>query len=522
MQRLRATLACLGACALLAAALPSAPGAALCATPPARTRTTSPARSWRSRSTPPARRRARSRSRSGATAPRSGKRARAIIALAGGPGQSAIPFAEDFAELLGAIADDQRPDRLRPARHRRIGSPHLQGLRARLRRHATGGDDPSLRLPARLVQELLRDRRKRRRHRGDPARGGYEKLVLYGTSYGTKVAEDYAQAYPQHVEALVLDSVVSPGAPELPEPRRRFEAVPRILRRSLSQAARLPRRHPRPRARSRVGAPAHPPRRPAGPRGRPRGALTARRDHRRRSCSTRLLRGRLLGTAAGACSSAACARARSATTPRSRGCSRLDPGEEEEGGEAEGIDIPLYYATSCRTSVPVGGGGAAPRSGWPKRARRRARSAPRPSRRSTAATRCALSDIPACACWPAEPRRRRSPTGPLPAVPTLILSGAYDMRTPTSNAREVAAEIPGSHLLVVPRVGHSVLGAESGDCAEKALQALFAARADRRLPRRPRAGAPASAAAGAAAGWRRSRRCAATAGCRDGRHALCS
>ena len=38
--------------------------------------------------------------------------------------------------------------------------------------------------------------------------GGYEKLVLYGTSYGTKVALEYAERYPQHVEALVLDSVV--------------------------------------------------------------------------------------------------------------------------------------------------------------------------------------------------------------------------------------------------------------------------------------------------------------------------
>ena len=36
--------------------------------------------------------------------------------------------------------------------------------------------------------------------------GGYQKLVLYGTSYGTKVALEYAQQYPQNVEALVLDS----------------------------------------------------------------------------------------------------------------------------------------------------------------------------------------------------------------------------------------------------------------------------------------------------------------------------
>ena len=59
--------------------------------------------------------------------------------------------------------------------------------------------------------------------------GGYEKLVLYGTSYGTKVAEQYAQDYPEHVEALMLDSVLTPTGPE-PLERATFEAIPRVLR----------------------------------------------------------------------------------------------------------------------------------------------------------------------------------------------------------------------------------------------------------------------------------------------------
>ena len=58
--------------------------------------------------------------------------------------------------------------------------------------------------------------------------GGYEKLVLYGTSYGTKLAEEYAQDYPSHVEALVLDSVVPPNGPD-PLNRATFAAIPRIL-----------------------------------------------------------------------------------------------------------------------------------------------------------------------------------------------------------------------------------------------------------------------------------------------------
>jgi hypothetical protein len=59
-------------------------------------------------------------------------------------------------------------------------------------------------------------------------------------------------------------------------------------------------------------------------------------------------------------------------------------------------------------------------------------------------------------------------------VPTLILSGAQDLRTPTSGARVAAALIPGSQLLVVPFTGHSVLGSDFSDCAEHAVSAFFA------------------------------------------------
>ena len=72
------------------------------------------------------------------------------------------------------------------------------------------------------------------------------------------------------------------------------------------------------------------------------------------------------------------------------------------------------------------------------------------------------------------PRRRRPRQAALPDVPTLILSGAQDLRTPTSNARSVAALIPDAQLLVVPFTGHSVLGSDFSGCAERAVQAFFA------------------------------------------------
>jgi pimeloyl-ACP methyl ester carboxylesterase len=58
-------------------------------------------------------------------------------------------------------------------------------------------------------------------------------------------------------------------------------------------------------------------------------------------------------------------------------------------------------------------------------------------------------------------------------VPTLILSGAQDLRTPTSNARQVAALIPDAQLLVVPFTGHSVIGSDFSDCASLAVSGVL-------------------------------------------------
>ena len=62
----------------------------------------------------------------------------AVIALAGGPGQAAIPFTEQFAHLLGPIAAHARSDRLRPARHRPVASAVVPPLRTE-RRAALAG-----------------------------------------------------------------------------------------------------------------------------------------------------------------------------------------------------------------------------------------------------------------------------------------------------------------------------------------------------------------------------------------------
>ena len=39
---------------------------------------------------------------------------------------------------------------------------------------------------------------------------GYARIALYGSSYGTRVAQHYARRYPGHTQALILDGVVPP------------------------------------------------------------------------------------------------------------------------------------------------------------------------------------------------------------------------------------------------------------------------------------------------------------------------
>src|SRR6185437_2767679 len=80
--------------------------------------------------------------------------------------------------------------------------------------------------------------------------------------------------------------------------------------------------------------------------------------------------------------------------------------------------------------------------------------------------------LPGCLQWPnlAPPPPA---VGTLPSAPTLILSGAQDLRTPTSGAEAVAARIPGAQLVVVPYTGHSVLGTDFSGCAQTALKEFF-------------------------------------------------
>ena len=407
----------------------------------------------------------------------------AVLALAGGPGQAALPLGEFVARAISpALASrdllvfDQRgtgqSDPLACAAF--ADTSELQGV------HEIGE------LIGRCAQQL------------GPARAafttpesvadieairqaaGYQKLVLYGTSYGTKVALEYAERYPQNVEAMVLDSVVPSEGPE-PFAVASFQAIAGMLRELCAD-------------RACVGVTAN----PVADLSR----LTAQLRKRALSGSVYdgsgqrhnvtldepglldVLKAGDLNPALRALLPAAVVSAlRHDPDPLLRlkllseglipTVPSLPATASAETEASSGIDETLFLDTSCEeTPFP-----------WQ-------RSASRQTRLSEALT--ALRALPAsdfqpfdaataqstslvgdCASWPDAAPAPAPPTA-LPNVPTLILSGEQDLRTPTAGARQVAAKIPDAQLLVVPFTGHSVLGSDFSGCAERAVQAFFA------------------------------------------------
>jgi pimeloyl-ACP methyl ester carboxylesterase len=89
------------------------------------------------------------------------------------------------------------------------------------------------------------------------------------------------------------------------------------------------------------------------------------------------------------------------------------------------------------------------------------------------ATVIEASGIADCEHWPAAGADPAREPGPLPHVPTLILSGGNDVRTPLEQATMLSSQIPGSILLAVPGVGHSVIGTDPSGCARRAVAALI-------------------------------------------------
>lgn len=396
----------------------------------------------------------------------------AVVALAGGPGQAALPLAQFMAKAM-APALATRDLIVFDQRGTGSSDPLTCPALAAAASQAAGPllEQCALELgPARgsfTTRESVGDIESLRRAMG------YEHLVLYGTSYGTKVALQYAARYPADVEALVLDSVVPADGPEAIGIAS-FQAIPGVLRELCSGGAC-------------AGISADPvadiARLAAAMRKHPlRGVAYDGSGHRHRATVSEpdlleILQAGDLNPALRALLPAAVRSAlRGDPDPLVRlhllslGLIPSVPKVPVENSPP--IDEALFAATSCEeTPFP-----------WHREAPAATRLAEAigalhavPSADFypfDAASAWATDLMPDCAYWP-DASPAPAPTGPEPDVPTLILSGAQDLRTPTSQAAAVAAQIPGAVLEVVPYTGHSVLGSDFSGCAEAAVAAFF-------------------------------------------------
>jgi pimeloyl-ACP methyl ester carboxylesterase len=389
----------------------------------------------------------------------------ALIALSGGPGQSAAGLTEDFNRSLPGlgrrdlIVYDQRGTGQSGA----LRCPEIQNT------DMTDAGDEAASCARRLgprrafytTRDTVADIEALRRELG------IERISLYGVSYGTKVALAYAATHPERVERLILDSVV--GWPDGPDAFNRptTTAMPRVLRALC---------------RGRCGAITSDPAEDlarvvdriadgglAGTafdgRGRPR-----RIPIRRGDLFSMLLFGDLFGAIRGDLPAAYASAVRGDRALLARFGYRPKGIADVPGQPATEYSQALYATTTCEESeLP-----------WD-------RTAPFEERRAQARERAALlpgdafepfdresaldSDvIRMCERWPTGADAPTTPSGPLPDVPVLIMNGENDLRTPLEDARALAELFPRA-TLVTDAVGHSVLFASR--CAQAAVRAFF-------------------------------------------------
>jgi pimeloyl-ACP methyl ester carboxylesterase len=387
----------------------------------------------------------------------------AMIALAGGPGQAATPFLGDFRVTLDPalkgrdlVVFDQRGTGLSNELFcSSLGNHKLPDLGVG-RCAARLGSIRGFFSTSKSVSDIEAVRRAI----------GVDKIDLYGVSYGTKVALDYAIRFPQHVDRLILDSVVMPNALD-PYELSSFAAVPRILGQVCAKDA----------CRGITTD-------PAGDLGKlvsglsthqPRGFVVNGRGQRRRASVRRtamlnvLFEGDFDPVMRADFPAAVKAALQGDPAPMLRMQAAVKGSENLTGSDSEA----LFAATSCEdTALPWDQ--AATAAQRVAQARRNFDGIPPASYAPfDPATVFKFSLAPFCATWPEAGPNPPVEENPLPNVPTLLLSGDDDLRTPQEDAAKLASQLPNGTLVRVPATGHSVLGSDLSSCSIRAVRNFF-------------------------------------------------
>jgi pimeloyl-ACP methyl ester carboxylesterase len=302
---------------------------------------------------------------------------------------------------------------------------------------------------------------------------GAERVVLYGTSYGTKLALAYAAAHPDRVERLLLDSVLPVSAPD-PFSRNTLRAIPTVLT-ALCRGGLC--RHVTPNAAADFVTLANRLADEPDPEVRAEDLLdimlASDMDDALRAAIPAAVRSAVLGD----------------TAPLLRLQRLLNGDYLSAWGET--FSAPLFATTTCEDVTFPWSRGTRPTGNedvW------RAAAAGLDPGEYGPLGRWALtahSFTRVCLRWPQSPVVPATPAGPLPDVPTLALAGELDLRTPFEDATTTAAAFPQGRVVVVPHVGHSVLLSDSTGCSGAAVATWLAGSAPKACRASPPPIAPA-------------------------------
>lgn len=171
-----------------------------------------------------------------------------VVMIAGGPGQSAL---QSYPQLHAAFRDIRRNRHVLLVDARGTGGSNLLSCRDKDGNNAFSDPDEQTAEAARRFAEHCRDELSTTAdlrfygtadHVQDLERVreqvGAPQLNLVGISYGTRVAQQYAAAYPAHTRTIVLDSVVPNALPLGAEHAGNLEdALNRLFERCREESA---------------------------------------------------------------------------------------------------------------------------------------------------------------------------------------------------------------------------------------------------------------------------------------------
>jgi pimeloyl-ACP methyl ester carboxylesterase len=399
-----------------------------------------------------------------------------LLYLSGGPGGAGV---EEFSDVLFEVEGLSKRFDLVSYDQRGTGASGLLRCRALERdarlRSTAAGEDCAGRLGARRAfyntSDSVEDVEAVRRALG------VDRLTLFGTSYGTKLALAYTRAHPDHVARLALDSVLEPDDADA-FGREPYQAMGPTLAALCPDRCRgvtadpvgdLARLADRLRA-----APLHG--MTFGPRGRRHaGTLTALAlsDLMFDSDYNPAIR-------AGIPVGVRAALDHGDAAPLLR---LADAAADFSRLPAARVFSAARYATVCE-ETPLPWPRGAPFGERAQRARDEAAALGPGAFFPFAYEEAKADEIDLCLHW-SEASAPPVTGGAYPKVPALILQGGEDLRTPPAGSARVAAAL-GAQRVVVPGVGHAVVDGDPTRCGIRRLFAFLRGRpASAACPRVP-------------------------------------